>query len=336
MRRLSLATLGLSLCLAAVLPKAAADDPPPWAYGFTAPASAAPPLSAAAPARPGAPDETPQTIPGTQATFTLAQIRDSFGPADWFPEDHPRMPGVVARGRRPGVRACAMCHYPNGKGRPENAGIAGLPVEYFIQTIADFRNDRRRSADSRKNNTNTMISIAKAMTDDEIRAAAEYFGQMAWTPWVKVVETNTVPATRIAGGMFIRLDGGEMEPLGARIIEVPEDAARTELRDPRSGFMAYVPTGSVARGAALVANGAGKTTACGVCHGEDLMGMGPVPGIAGRSPSYIVRQLYDMQTGARKGTWSALMEGVVANLSADDMIDIAAFTASRQPQATRE
>jgi cytochrome c553 len=333
MRRvLGLAALGLCSFLAADLSNAAAVDPPPWAYGFAAPAGAAPqPAEAPAVSRSADPDQTPRTLPGSSGSFTLAQIRDAFGPADWFPGDHPPMPDVVARGRRPDVRACGLCHYPNGKGRPENAGIAGLPVEYFVQTIADFRNGARRSADSRKNNTNTMINIARAMTDQEIRAAAEYFGAMKWTPWIRVVETNMVPKTRIAGGMFIRLEDGEMEPIDARIIEVPENAARTELRDPRSGFIAYVPTGSVEKGAALVASGASRTTACAVCHGEDLMGLGPVPGIAGRSPSYIVRQLYDMQTGARKGTWTDLMKPVVANLTPDDMLAIAAFTSSLQP-----
>lgn len=77
--------------------------------------------------------------------------------------------------------------------------------------------------------------------------------------------------------------------------------------------------------------GAGKTTQCGTCHGADLKGLGPVPGLAGRSPSYLVRQLYDMQHGARKGTWTELMKPVVAKLSDEDMIAIAAYTASLQP-----
>ena len=335
MRRLPLLALTVLLSFAvADLLTAAADDPPPWAYGFAAPASVAPAPSApvaANPAPAAAPDSTPRTIPGSTASFTLAQIRDGFGPADWFPGDHPAMPDVVAHGRKPDVRACGLCHYPNGKGRPENAGIAGLPYEYFVQQIADFRSGARKSADSRKNNTNTMINIAKAMTDEEIKAAAQYFSSMKWTPWIKVVETNSVPKTRIAGGMFIPLEGGEVEPIGQRIIEVPEHTERTELRDPRAGFTAYVPPGSVAKGSALVESGAGKTTACAVCHGADLKGLGPVPGIAGRSPSYTVRQLYDMKAGVRKGTWSELMKKVVADLNDDDMLAIAAFTASRQP-----
>jgi len=329
--------LALSVVVAhGFITAAAADDPPPpWAYGFTTapdPAATAPPPAPAAPATPPAPDPTPRQLPGSTATFTLAEIRNGFGPADWFPGDHPAMPEIVARGKRPDVRACALCHYPNGKGRPENAGVSGLPVSYFIQTMADFKNGTRKSADSRKANTNIMIAIAKGMTDDEIKIAADYFAAMPWTPWIKVVETATVPKTRIAGGMFLKLDGGETEPIGNRIIEMPEDTERTEvLRDPRSSFIAYVPAGSIKKGEALVTTGGGKTTACAVCHGADLKGLGPVPGLAGRSPSYTVRQLYDTQTGARKGVWADLMKPVVAKLTSEDMLAVAAYTASLKP-----
>lgn len=301
----------------------AADGPPAWAYAI--------PPAAPAGARP-APDTSLKHLPGSPLEFTRAQISDAFGPADWFPGDHPKMPDVVARGRRPDVRACSLCHYPNGKGRPENAGVAGLPVAYFVQQMEDFRNGDRKSAEPRKSNTNVMIAIAKGMTGEEIRAAAEYFGSMKWSPWIKVVETETVPKTRNAGGMYLTLEGDEKEPLGRRIIETPENAEATEvLRNPRSNFIAYVPAGSIRKGEALVTRGAGKTTQCSVCHGADLTGLGPVPGIAGRSPSYMVRQLYDMQQGARKGLWTDLMKPVVANLSEDDMLDIAAYTSSRHP-----
>ena len=332
MRRLACLAVVIS---ATTLILAAADGPPPpWAYGFPGPAGTTPaPAPTGPPAAPApAPDVTPRQVPGSSGSFTLAQIRDGFGPADWFPGDHPAMPDIVAHGKRPDVRACSLCHYPNGKGRPENAGVSGLPVAYFIQTMADFKTEARKSADTRKANTNLMIAYAKAMTDDEVKAAAEYFAAMKWTPWIKVLEASTVPKTRIAGGMFLKLEGSDTEPIGDRIIEVADDAERTEtLRDPRSGFTAYVPTGSIKKGEALVTTGGGKTTRCAVCHGADLKGLGPVPGIAGRSPSYTVRQLFDTQRGTRKGVWADLMKPVVANLTNDDMLAIAAYTASRVP-----
>src|SRR5580658_3740865 len=198
----------------------AADGPPAWAYGFPQPGAPA----AAAAGGQAAPDNSSKRLAGSTLEFTLTQIRDGFGPADWFPGDHPPMPEIVAHGRRPDVRACALCHYPNGKGRAENAPISGLPVAYFIQQMNDFRNGARKSAEPRKANTNAMIAIAKAMTEEEIKATAEYFGAMPWTPWIRVVETDMAPKTRISGGLFLALDGNEKEPLGDRIIEVPESA----------------------------------------------------------------------------------------------------------------
>jgi cytochrome c553 len=318
----------------------AADGPPRWAYGTDPNA----PLPGQAPAGRGAggggggaaqpPDPTVFHLEGTTAAFTSAQIRDGFNPADWYPQDHPTPPNIVLHGRPPDLRACGLCHYPNGKGRPENAGISGLPTAYFLQQLMDFRADTRKSADPRKNNTNIMATIAKQLTEAEMKETAEYFGSMKWTPWVKVQEATTVPKTRVAGGLFFPETGANAgtEPIGMRIIEVPENPERTEnLRDPRSGFIAYVPVGSIKKGEELVMRGGGRTTACGVCHGAELKGLGPVPPLAGRSPSYMVRMMYDMQQGARRGLWSELMKPVVEKLTEEDMLNIAAYTASRTP-----
>ncbi len=299
--------------------------PPEWAYGIQTPA-------VKPPAGPKVRDDSAKHLPGSDLAPTRAQISDFFGPADWYPGDHPKMPEVVAKGRKPEVWACALCHYPNGKGRPENASVVGFTREYFVQQMRDFRDGNRDSADPRKGNTKRMIAFAKAMTDAEIEASAEYFCAMRWTPWIKVVETGTVPKMYSSVGMFLPLPGGEKEPIGDRIIETPVDAEASEvLRDPHSGFIAYVPVGSIRKGEMLVTKETGKTTRCGVCHGADLKGMGPVPGIAGRSPSYLVRQLYDFQQGTRKGLWSPLMKPAVSKLSEEDMLDIAAYTASREP-----
>ncbi|MGH2400692.1 MAG: c-type cytochrome, partial [bacterium] len=320
MRRfLGVLTVALAFALAGTAPQAVAEFPS-WAYGVLMP----PPPPGTAPAAPAAPaggarqggaapapDTTMHSVPGSNQQFARPQIANQYGPADWFPGDHPAMPPIVARGDMARmIAACSLCHMPNGKGRPENAPVAGLPVEYFIKTMMDFKNDLRKSADPRKANTIRMAGFVKVMTDEEIRQSAEYFGAMPWTQWIRVVETATVPKTRIQGGMFLRLEGNETEPIGNRIIEAPENTERTEItRDPRSGFIAYAPVGSIKRGEALVNSGGnGRTVACGTCLGADLRGMGPVPGIAGRSPSFLVRQMYDMQTGARKGSWTDLMK----------------------------
>jgi cytochrome c553 len=317
--------LGALACTASVASAQSLVEELAWAYAITpGPAPAAP-----------VDDGTPYSLPGSERQFTLDEIRHRNRPADWYPGDHPSMPPIVAVGREAaGIWACSMCHYPNGKGRPENASVVGLPKEYFIQTMYDFKNGLRLSAEPRKPNTPMMAAFAAAMTDEEIRAAADYFGSMRWTPWIRVVETDTVPKTRILGGMHLVLEGAEAgtEPLGARIVESPVNAEHTELlRDPRSGFVAYVPPGSVARGEALARNGRNGVAACTICHGEDLDGLSIVPGLRGRSPSYIARQLADMKLGKRNGAWTPLMAPVVAELTADDILNLAAYLTSLEP-----
>jgi cytochrome c553 len=245
----------------------------------------------------------------------------------------------VAHGKKPDVIACSLCHYPNGKGRAENAGISGLPVEYFVRQLMDFKNGLRTSSEERKRNAKLMAGYAKVMTDDEIRAAAEYFGSIPWTPWIKVVETETVPKTRIeSDGLYVKLEGNQTEPLGNRIIEVPENVEATAvLRDDHSPLVAYAPIGSIKKGEALVTTGGGgKTVPCGICHGTNLEGIGPVPPLAGRSPSYIARQIYDIQHGTRRGSWAGLMKRAVEKLTAEDIVAICAYVSSRPvPAAAR-
>jgi cytochrome c553 len=219
----------------------------------------------------------------------------------------------------------------------ENAAVAGLSEGYILQQIADFTSGVRRSADPRKANTNEMIAIARALTAAEARAAAAYFASMKWTPWVKVVETDEAPKVRATeNGLFLPIAGAGTEPLGQRIIEVPENPERTNVtRDPRSGFIAYVPRGSLKQGEALVTTGAGKTTECAICHGDDLQGLGNVPGIGGRTASYTARQLYDFKVGTRNGTDAQLMKPVLARLNDADILAITAYLSSRVPPSSQ-
>jgi cytochrome c553 len=321
-------------CFLGVAGVAAVAEHPSWAYGFVDPPNRGetpPPATAAAPA--AVADTGVHRLPGSNLAFTRAEANNPYGPADWFPGEHPTPPPVVSIGRQDAnINACGLCHYIGGKGRMENAGVAGLPYEYFVQTMLDFKNDLRRSADPRKANTNRMVLFAKAMTDDEIAASARYYASIPWTPWIKVVESRMVPKTNPRNGVFFRAPGTDTEPLGMRIVEGPEDTERFELRDPHSGFVAYAPLGSIKAGEVLVKTGGnGRTIQCGICHGANLEGSGPVPGIAGRSPSYTVRQLYDMQVGTRKGVWSELMKPVVEKLTAEDLVAIGAYTASLKP-----
>ncbi|MCB1123555.1 MAG: c-type cytochrome [Verrucomicrobiae bacterium] len=285
-------------------------------------------------------DDVKHSLPGTTRTFTRDEITGRENgvqfvnaPADWYPGDHPKMPDIYAKGdpsRK--IIACALCHYPNGKGKAENAPPGGQDALYLTQQLLDMKNGLRKCAEPRKSNYELMIETAKGMTLEEMEACSEYFESMPWTQWIKVVETNTVPKTYLRGGLHIPIEGegAGKEPIGKRIIESPVDSYRTEfLRDPRSGFIAWVPTGSLQKGAELVLTGGkGKTLQCAICHGTDLNGIGNIPGIAARSPSYMARQLNDMKQGTRNGEMAALMKPVVQNLTSEDILNIVAYLAS--------
>ena len=272
-------------------------------------------------------EDVPRSLPGAPKQFSRKQASEWFGPADWYPSDHPQMPDIVAKGaEHKGVRACSLCHSALGKGRSENSSVAALPVAYFLQQLELFKTDQRKSADPRKLNTKEMIAMAKALTPEEAKAAADYYAAVKWTPRGKVVETANVPKFRSAGGLYLPLEGSDTEPLGMRIIEMPNRPDDLEfLRDPKADWTMYVPVGSVDKGKALATTGGGRTMACGVCHGPDLKGIATVPPIAGRSPTYMVRQMYDMQQGTRV---SPLMKPVVAKLTNEDFVALGAYLAS--------
>ncbi len=242
------------------------------------------------------------------------------------------MPEVVAGGQKPDVYACGFCHRADGPGGPENANLAGLPEAYIVQQMADFKSGARKSAVAKHLPSVAMAAIGKAATEEEVASAAGYFSSLKPRKSITVIEANEVPKTYIAAWVFSPVNGKEKEPIGMRIIEMPKDLERFESRDTHSEFIAYVPVGSIAKGQALATTGGnGKTLPCGKCHGGDLRGLGPIPGIAGRSPSYLVRQIYGMKLGARSGAGSKMMTGVVAELKEEDIVALAAYAASLKP-----
>lgn len=278
------------------------------------------------------PDDKPNPLPGSDAAFSWKQARDLFFAPDWHPNDHPAMAEIVANGRKPDVRACGSCHRVEGTGGPENASLAGLPVSYFVQQVADFKSGARKMSGPERPSTQQMMASVKGMNDAEVLAAAEYFAALKRKRIIKVVESEAIPKTGPSRLFYVKSPEGGTEPLGRRIVEMPDDENQFELRDSRSTFTAYVPVGSVAKGEALAkTGGSGTTIACQICHGPELKGVGPIPPIAGRSPTYIVRQLYEFQHGGRAGIASALMKQTVERLSQDDMIALAAYVASLEP-----
>jgi cytochrome c553 len=312
MKNFVLGALAATFVLAAQTPPAESGRP---AWAFLAPDKQ----------QPAAGEESgPIHIPGSSKEYTAAQIDDLSNPPDWFPDEHAAAPSIVQHGKGAAL-ACGACHLMSGHGHQESADLAGLSADYIVRTMSDFKSGAR--IDPAR-----MNAIAKAMSDEDVRQAAEWFAALKPGGWVKVVEADTVPKSYVSvkGRQRLPLPGGGTEPLDNRIIELPQDVSRATSRDPHSGFIAYVPVGSVAKGAVLVkTGGSNKTIACAICHGDSLEGLGGVPRIAGLHPAYVARQLYAFQTGANHSVSSALMKKVVANLTADDILAIAAYAASQ-------
>ena len=227
------------------------DSFPAWAYPW-APEFKAPPDHGGA-----------THVPDSTASFTVTQERDLFFVPDWHPGDHAPMPDIVARGRRPDVRACGSCHRAEGTGGPENASLAGLSAAYIAQQMADFKSGARKFAGPQGRSGPDDDRDRQAATDAEVQAAAAYFCALKPKPIIKVVETDTVPVTQVARFFYTTVANGGTEPIGRRIVEIPRMSSSSSIATCVRGSRAYVPKGSIAKGEALAkTGGSGITIPC--------------------------------------------------------------------------
>jgi len=316
-------------------------EPSPFTPGMTArqltPMMPAPPADLAF-AYPVAPSGLPR--PDPTATFTatgadpsmkltMRQIGDPSNPPDWFPKEHAPLPPVVAHGRSPHVPACILCHLPNGNGHPESASISGLTVNYMIEQMHAFRDGERTNI-----RAPAMIEMALDISDKELREAAAYFAKVPrqQQKWIRVVETSRAPATHIgAGGVRFFDKGGETVPMTPDMIYEVAESEEVELRNFHFGFADYVPMGSLAKGRTVALGNKGKMRSCASCHGDDYRGHEDAPRLAGRGAYYLIRQLADMKSGVRKGAALGKMKEIINKLSDADILNVAAFMASRSP-----
>jgi cytochrome c553 len=308
----------LAVCLvsSAALAQSSAFGVPEWLFPLNPPAAGDPPP----------PDDVKLIrLPNSEAAFTRAQLLNLFSVPDWHPASHGAMPDVVAHGHAPDVFACGFCHMPGGQGRPENASLAGLPAQYIIQQVQDFKSGARRVSLKGYLPTDKMAQIAQSVSARDLAVAADYFAAQPMTKRTRVIETARVPKMHVVGWIYTPDPGGATEPLGERVLEMTRDPELHEQRADGQLYVAYAPVGSIARGKLLA------SSTCAACHGEALRGVGLIPPLAGRSPTYILRQLVAFKTGARAGTAGIPMQAVVAGMRIDNMIDVAAYACSLQP-----
>jgi cytochrome c553 len=300
----------------------APDTTVSWAFAHPppqTPGAAAPPLRRSL------------KVPGSHQQYDQDQIDDMFGAVDWVPSRHPPPPRPVLMGRRPDAMACGYCHLPDGQGRPENAALAGLPARYIAEQVWGMRTGARLGAEPDWIATKIMTRVAKGVRKEEVAEAARYYAKLKYKKAFRLLEVRDIPAVAPTFGAYSYQPKGPPQSLGARIIEVANDADRMELRDNRPGYTIYIPLGATARGQRLAETGAdGRFAACASCHGGGLTGaLGPP--LAGRYPAYLFRQLLSFSVGGRTGPQSAAMTLVAQKLTTEEMIDLAAYAASLEP-----
>lgn len=278
------------------------------------------------------PGPGPFHMPGSSLTLTRAQVEHADGPIDWYPDDHPPAPAIVARPTASKTTPCAECHGFNGAGFPATADLAGLPAAYIIEQVKAFRSGDRRSAKPGQPNTAEMIKVARSVTLAELDEAAAYFAGLPRNPPLRVIETTTAPRTvPDRYGWLDPVPGGGAQPVGGRIVELSDDMRRSLLGDDHVILTDYVPPGSVARGRVVVASGGSAGTPCGTCHGPDLRGTALAPPLAARPAGYLARTLWDIRAGARYGPSVAAMQAPAKGLSPAEIRDAAAYLASLAP-----
>lgn len=239
----------------------------------------------------------------------------------------PGVPMIVVAGKGQDVRPCNTCHTPSGMGQPELANIRGLNTAYFERQMQDFKNGMRGGPRSA-----AMIGFAKGMSDDEIKEVAAYYASLKPVQWTRISELNVAPKTIVGrNSQRTKVEGTDTEEVGQRVIEFANNpAAVRQMAEP--AFIAFVPPGALGSGRNLVTTGAaGKTMECAGCHGDKLQGTEDIPGIAGRSPVYIARQIYSFKNGVRKGPFAEIMKEVVAKLSDEDVVAISSYVSSLNP-----
>jgi cytochrome c553 len=237
----------------------------------------------------------------------------------------PAIPKAVTTGK---PLPCMQCHLANGGSHPESAAISGLSANYIIEQVHAFRDGQR--ADVR---TGRMVQVAKTISEADLKAAAEYFAAIGpdRQKWLKTIVGNEAPkgpAPFGGGGFRYHAPEGGMEPLPVgRVVETAEDDDLVRARDQiDGGFVQYVNAEDLALGEKIAADGK-----CGTCHGAEFKGKGDVPRLAGQHSVYLIRQLKDMQTGARTDKKVAVMKSIIDKLSDREMVAVSAYLASKSP-----
>ena len=123
------------------------------------------------------------------------------------------------------------------------------------------------------------------------------------------------------------------EDLDDRLLEVTNELVRHERRDDRLEYTAYVPPGSIDTRQAPGRHWRWRQDAdpAPPAISANLKGTDKIPPIAGRSPTYLLRQMLAFRNGTRANEAAQQMTPVVEKLTLNEMIDVVAYLGSLYP-----
>lgn len=297
-------------CVAALLcGLLAACNKQPDFVGVT-PQASAPAAASAAGASPASGAASSSAAAASAGTATTGVLVAASAPA--APTDAQRQAGaqLASQGGGGAVAACQSCHGAQGEGQPQ----AGFP-RIAGQSWAYLQHQLQAYADGSRNHP-VMGPIAKAMNEDQRRAAAAYYASLA-------------PGAAAAGSSAGSSAG--LAPASAAASATPSATARSTARAPAP---APSRTPAATRGETLARMGdEGKgVQACANCHGPDGAGSGQAyPALAGQHESYLVATLKAWRDGSRHSDPSGAMPVIAKSLDDADTAAVAAWYAGLPP-----
>lgn len=211
--------------------------------------------------------------------------------------------------------ACASCHGANGEGNAEIGlpALAGLPREYFVKQIRDFKSGKRISP--MKTPYDERLTNSEVLRSDDPDAAADFYAH--WM--VGVAKGLSIEDAQSAADYYAR----------AKRPKAPTAAANRSKVGPEI----------LALGEELAVDGDWDRgiPPCFKCHAIGGVGVAPgFPPLAGQHASYVTRQLKAWKSGARANDPLELMKRLSENLTDEDIQAVAAYFASLGPQETKD
>lgn len=209
--------------------------------------------------------------------------------------------------------ACVSCHGEKGEGNAEIGlpALAGLPRDYFVKQIRDFKSGKRISP--MKTPYDERLTNSEVLRTGDPDAAADFYAH--WM--VGVAKGISIEDAKAAADYYARAKRPKAQPAA----HSPSKAGAQTQVDPQV----------LALGEELAIDGDWDRgiPPCFKCHAIGGVGVAPgFPPLAGQHAAYVARQLKAWKSGARANDPLDLMKKLSENLTDDDIQAVAAYFAT--------